>query len=42
MVILRWRGMRDARRAGLPANYFCMKPTQRFSAASPAGDDHQA
>ena len=23
-------------------NYFCMKPTQRFSAASPAGDDHQA
>jgi hypothetical protein len=30
MVILRWRG------------YFCMKPTQRFSAASPAGDDHQA
>jgi hypothetical protein len=22
--------------------HFCMKATQRFSAASPAGDDHQA
>jgi len=22
--------------------YFCVKATQRFSAASPAGDDHQA
>jgi hypothetical protein len=27
---------------GCRQTYFCMKPTQRFSAASPAGDDHQA
>jgi hypothetical protein len=42
MVILRWRGMRMHAAPGACQNYFCMKPTQRFSAASPAGDDHQA
>jgi hypothetical protein len=33
--------MRDAPRRVACQTYFCMKPTQRFSAASPAGDDHQ-
>jgi hypothetical protein len=38
----RGAGVSRLRVKPIDGNYFCMKAAQRFSAASPAGDDHQA